>query len=76
MTDFSTGPPIYKWYEDIQMAQRIMNWIVVTILVFSNIAVLYVLKFKLTVWGYFTLILHLTVSCVRLFTPSFTDSFN
>ena len=67
--------PILDWYDEIQLIQRVMNWVIVSILVVYNIAVLFLLKFQIDLWGLFTIALHLVVSCLRLFTPSYTDQF-
>lgn len=68
--------PIIEWYDNIQLAQRIMNWAIVSILVAYNVAVLILLKLKIDWWGLFTLVLHLVVSCLRLFTPNYTEQFS
>ena len=53
-----------------------MNWVIVSVFVLTNFAVLIFLKGKLGVWGYFTLIMHLVASCLRLLTPDFKDQFS
>lgn len=68
--------PIDIFYENIQNAQRIMNWVIVSVLAFYNLLVLLLLRFKIDFWGFFTLLLHFTVSWLRLLTPSFFEQYN
>ncbi len=54
--------PIDVWYNNLQQKQEIINWVVFSILLVSDLAVLIILKFKIDKLGFFTLVLHLAVS--------------
>jgi len=51
-----------------------MNWGILGVFVVCNLAVLIYLKFKIDNWGYFTLIMHLTASVLRVYNPTFEDN--
>jgi hypothetical protein len=68
--------PIVEWYNDIQDAQRILNWIYLSIFVATNLVVLILIKGKIGLWGYCTLFMHFVASFLRLLTPDFSDEFS
>jgi len=68
--------PIAVWYDNLQQKQEIINWVVFSILLVSDLAVLIILKFKIDKLGFFTLVLHLAVSILRLSTPNYNVIFS
>jgi hypothetical protein len=65
------NPNIKHWYDFLQSLQWKINLGIVSMVIIVDLIVLILVKFKVDTWGYFTLIIHLTVSCLRLFTPKF-----
>ncbi len=65
------SPKIKYWYDYLQDIQWKMNLVIVSMLIIVDLVVLILVKFKVDAWGCITLMIHLTVSCLRLFTPKF-----
>ena len=65
------SPNIKPWYNYLQDIQWKMNLVIVSLLIIVDLIVLILVKFKVDTWGCITLVIHMTVSCLRLFTPKF-----